>query len=76
MQDEIIPEDFRNKVTEEERQKEMADLYLPPRKRKKVNEAGQQVCVAGELFLVQQIFFCFASNYFTTIRTDNYSLYV
>ncbi|KAG0728026.1 Chromodomain-helicase-DNA-binding protein 1 [Chionoecetes opilio] len=28
--DEIIPEDFRNKVAEGERQKEMTDLYLPP----------------------------------------------
>lgn len=40
--DEIIPEDFRSKVEEEERQKEMADLYLPPRKRKTMNQGGQR----------------------------------
>ncbi|XP_066973477.1 chromodomain-helicase-DNA-binding protein 1 isoform X4 [Macrobrachium rosenbergii] len=40
--DEIIPEDFRAKVEEEERQKGMADLYLPPRKRKTVNQTGQE----------------------------------
>ena len=44
LQDEIIPEDFRNKVAEEEHQKEMADLYLPPRKRTTVSQGGQQVC--------------------------------
>lgn len=43
LQDEIIPEDFRSKVDEEEKQKEMADLYLPPRKRKTVNQTGQKV---------------------------------
>ncbi|KAG7154403.1 Chromodomain-helicase-DNA-binding protein 1-like, partial [Homarus americanus] len=40
--DEIIPDDYRTKVEEEERQKEMADLYLPPRKRKAVNQSGQK----------------------------------
>jgi chromodomain-helicase-DNA-binding protein 1 len=29
--DQIIPEDIRKKVEDEEREKEMADLYLPPR---------------------------------------------
>lgn len=36
--DEIIPEDERKKVDEEERQKEMEDLYLPPRSRKSVKQ--------------------------------------
>lgn len=30
-------------MAEEEHQKEMADLYLPPRKRTTVNQAGQKV---------------------------------
>lgn len=37
-QDEIIPETYRNQVTEEERKKLMADLYLPRRKRKTFNQ--------------------------------------
>jgi chromodomain-helicase-DNA-binding protein 1 len=41
MQDEIIPENFRKKVEEEERQKEMDDLYLPPRSRKTLQQINQ-----------------------------------
>lgn len=36
--DEIIPETIRKKVEEEERQKEMDDLYLPPRSRKTLQQ--------------------------------------
>ncbi|KAJ8880022.1 hypothetical protein PR048_020644 [Dryococelus australis] len=39
--DEIIPENFRKKVEEEERQKEMDDLYLPPRSRKTLQQINQ-----------------------------------
>lgn len=52
LQDEIIPEDFRAKVEEEEKQKEMADLYLPPRKRKTVNQAGQKVGICVVMIIV------------------------
>ncbi|XP_014471467.1 PREDICTED: chromodomain-helicase-DNA-binding protein 1 isoform X3 [Dinoponera quadriceps] len=40
----IIPENFRKKVEEEEKSKEMEDLYLPPRSRKtlqQINESGK-----------------------------------
>ena len=39
--DDIIPETIRAKVQEEEQAKEMADLYLPPRKRKTVTQNNQ-----------------------------------
>ncbi|RZF46881.1 hypothetical protein LSTR_LSTR008262 [Laodelphax striatellus] len=39
--DEIIPEDFRKKVEEEEKAKEMEDLYLPPRSRKTLQQLQQ-----------------------------------
>ncbi|XP_046403987.1 chromodomain-helicase-DNA-binding protein 1 isoform X3 [Ischnura elegans] len=39
--DEIIPENFRKKVEEEEKQKEMEDLYLPPRSRKTLQQINQ-----------------------------------
>ncbi|PIK40058.1 putative chromodomain-helicase-DNA-binding protein 1-like, partial [Apostichopus japonicus] len=35
--EEIIPEDARNKLDEEDKQKEQLELYLPPRIRKQVN---------------------------------------
>lgn len=40
--DEIIPENFRLKVEQEERNKEMEDLYLPPRNRKTLQQINQQ----------------------------------
>ncbi|KAJ8029454.1 Chromodomain-helicase-DNA-binding protein 2 [Holothuria leucospilota] len=40
--EEIIPEDARNKVDEEEKQKEQLELYLPPRIRKQVNRMTYQ----------------------------------
>ncbi|KAK9723155.1 protein of unknown function (DUF4208) [Popillia japonica] len=39
--DEIIPENLRKKVEEEERNKEMEDLYLPPRSRKTLQQINQ-----------------------------------
>lgn len=39
--DEIIPEKLRKKVEEEERSKEMEDLYLPPRSRKTLQQINQ-----------------------------------
>lgn len=39
--EEIIPEDARNKVDEEEKQKEQLELYLPPRIRKQVNRVSK-----------------------------------
>ncbi|KAJ8923662.1 hypothetical protein NQ315_010242 [Exocentrus adspersus] len=39
--DEIIPEKLRKKVEEEERNKEMEDLYLPPRSRKTLQQINQ-----------------------------------
>jgi chromodomain-helicase-DNA-binding protein 1 len=39
--DEIIPENLRKKVEEEERSKEMEDLYLPPRSRKTLQQINQ-----------------------------------
>lgn len=39
--DEIIPERLRKKVEEEERSKEMEDLYLPPRSRKTLQQINQ-----------------------------------
>jgi len=36
--DEIIPEEDRKKVEEEERQEQLKELNLPPRSRKQVNE--------------------------------------
>lgn len=45
--DEIIPEHFRRKVEEEERNKEMEDLYLPPRNRKTLQQINQQADDSG-----------------------------
>ncbi|XP_050542494.1 chromodomain-helicase-DNA-binding protein 1 isoform X2 [Daktulosphaira vitifoliae] len=39
--EEIIPETLRKKVEEEEKAKEMEDLYLPPRSRKTLQNANQ-----------------------------------
>ncbi|XP_060536902.1 chromodomain-helicase-DNA-binding protein 1 [Cylas formicarius] len=39
--DEIIPEKLRKKVEEEEKSKEMEDLYLPPRSRKTLQQINQ-----------------------------------
>ncbi|KAJ8926869.1 hypothetical protein NQ314_020720 [Rhamnusium bicolor] len=39
--DEIIPEKLRKKVEEEEKNKEMEDLYLPPRSRKTLQQINQ-----------------------------------
>lgn len=39
--DEIIPENLRKKVEEEEKSKEMEDLYLPPRSRKTLQQINQ-----------------------------------
>jgi len=38
--DEIIPEQDRKKIEEEERQEQLKELNLPPRSRKQVNEVG------------------------------------
>ncbi|XP_018355978.1 PREDICTED: chromodomain-helicase-DNA-binding protein 1 isoform X2 [Trachymyrmex septentrionalis] len=38
---EIIPENFRRKIEEEEKSKEMEDLYLPPRSRKTLQQLNQ-----------------------------------
>lgn len=57
MQDEIIPENFRKKVEEEERQKEMDDLYLPPRSRKTLQQINQSDSDGGlhALLLVHKL---------------------
>ncbi|XP_077296333.1 chromodomain-helicase-DNA-binding protein 1 [Arctopsyche grandis] len=39
--DDIIPEDFRKAIQEEEKTKEMEDLYLPPRSRKTLQQSQQ-----------------------------------
>lgn len=39
--DDIIPERLRKKVEEEEKNKEMEDLYLPPRLRKTLQQINQ-----------------------------------
>lgn len=39
--DEIIPEKLRKKVEEQERSREMEDLYLPPRSRKTLQQINQ-----------------------------------
>lgn len=39
--DDIIPERLRKKVEEEEKNKEMEDLYLPPRSRKTLQQINQ-----------------------------------
>lgn len=39
--EEIIPEKLRKKVEEEEKNKEMEDLYLPPRSRKTLQQLNQ-----------------------------------
>jgi hypothetical protein len=41
LQDDIIPENFRKVVEDEEKQKEMEDLYLPPRSRKTLQQINQ-----------------------------------
>lgn len=38
----IIPENFRRKIEDEERSKEVEDLYLPPRQRKQVLQEEQE----------------------------------
>lgn len=40
--DEIIPENFRKTVEEEEKNREIGDLYLPPRHRKTLQQINQQ----------------------------------
>jgi chromodomain-helicase-DNA-binding protein 1 len=40
--DEIIPENLRRKIEQEERNKELEDLYLPPRQRKQVLQEEQE----------------------------------
>ena len=39
--DAIIPENVRKKIDEEQREKEMADLYLPPRRGRGPQQPGQ-----------------------------------
>lgn len=46
--DEIIPERLRKKVEEEEKNKEMEDLYLPPRSRKTLQQINQSESDAEE----------------------------
>lgn len=46
--DEIIPDNFRRKVEDEERHKEMEDLYLPPRNRKTFQQFNIQQDMPGE----------------------------
>ena len=38
--DEIIPEEERKKMEEQERQEQLKELNLPPRSRKQVNEVS------------------------------------
>lgn len=40
--DDIIPENYRKRVEEEARHREMEDLYLPPRQRKTLQQINQQ----------------------------------
>lgn len=40
--DDIIPENFRMKIEQQERSKELEDLYLPPRQRKQVLQEEQE----------------------------------
>ena len=47
-QDEIIPENFRAKVEQEEKAKELADSYLPPRSRKTLQQINQPYDSDGE----------------------------
>ncbi|KAL3289544.1 hypothetical protein HHI36_022961 [Cryptolaemus montrouzieri] len=46
--DEIIPEKMRKKVEEDEKSKEMEDLYLPPRSRKTLQQINQSESDADE----------------------------
>lgn len=46
--DEIIPENYRRKVEEDERNREMEDLYLPPRNRKTMQQINQENDVSNE----------------------------
>ncbi|CAG9759544.1 unnamed protein product [Ceutorhynchus assimilis] len=46
--EEIIPENLRKKVEEEEKNKEMEDLYLPPRSRKTLQQINQSDSEGGE----------------------------
>lgn len=50
-QEEIIPENYRQKVAEEEKAKEMEDLYLPPRSRKTLQQINQSES-DGKIFLL------------------------
>jgi len=38
--DDIIPEQERKKIEDEEREEQLKELNLPPRSRKQVNEVG------------------------------------
>lgn len=40
--DEIIPEDERRKMEEEEREEQLKELNLPPRSRKQLNEVSSE----------------------------------
>lgn len=57
LQDEIIPENFRAKVEAEEKEKELADSYLPPRVRKTLQQINQGDN-DGNVFIELNIF-CF-----------------
>lgn len=48
MQDDIIPENYRKKVEEEEKAKEMEDLYLPPRSRKTLQQVNESESEEGK----------------------------
>lgn len=61
--DDIIPENFRKKVEDEQREKEMADLYLPPRRGRTLQNPAQTEGKRSVRFLgyrarLQFCFFC------------------
>lgn len=53
-QEEIIPENYRLKVAEEEKAKEMEDLYLPPRSRKTLQQINQSESDGKNFCLIQK----------------------
>lgn len=57
--DEIIPEDQRRRVEEEEKQKEMEDIYMLPRSR----SSNKKVCCL-QTFIVE----LYISGLYTVIR--------
>lgn len=73
-QEEIIPENYRQKVAEEEKAKEMEDLYLPPRSRKTLQQINQSES-DGKIFLLSFYYSRCLNNSKLSLHRYNFVVY-